>query len=286
MLPYGVRNPQPGIIEDDMAPEYAGRGDPQRSLDLLWGDVARPTRGPRPGLEVADILRAALALADAEGLDGVSMRRVADRLGVGTMSLYTYIPSKAELLDLMKDSVIGEQAAAIRRATTKDPADPASPLTVGWRDGLIAVAQSSWDLYHAHRWILQMAHARATLGPNEVRMLDASLRVVDGLGLRGREMVAIVDLVAVYVGGAARAAIEAAEAPAATGQTDDDWWLERERILDQKMGDGSAFPTVSRVEPRRRVRRGRGPGGVQPRLRPGRLQVRAGARARGHRAVP
>ena len=56
----------------------------------------------------ADILRAALALADAEGLDGVSMRRVADRLGVGTMSLYTYIPSKAELLDLMKDSVIGE----------------------------------------------------------------------------------------------------------------------------------------------------------------------------------
>ena len=78
-------------------------------------------------------------------------------------------------------------------------------------------------------------------------MLDASLRVVDGLGLRGREMVAIVDLVAVYVGGAARSAIEAADAPAATGQTDTDWWLERERILDRKMGDGSAFPTVSRV---------------------------------------
>ena len=92
-----------------------------------------------------------------------------------------------------------------------------------------------------------MAHSRSVLGPNEMRVFDASLRVVDGLGLDGREMVAIVDLVAVYVGGAARGAVEALQAPGVTGQTDDEWWLARERILAEKMGDGAAFPTVTRV---------------------------------------
>ena len=70
-----------------------------------------------------------------------------------------------------------------------------------------------------------MAHSRSVLGPNEMRVFDASLRVVDGLGLDGRDMVAIVDLVAVYVGGAARGAVEALQAPGVTGQTDDEWWL-------------------------------------------------------------
>jgi AcrR family transcriptional regulator len=230
-----------------MATEYSGRGDPRRSLDLLWGGGPRPARGPKPGLDVGAVVGAAIELADADGLDGLSMRRVAERLRVGTMSLYTYVPSKAELLDLMLDHVYGEQASAIRAATTGDPSDPAAEVRVGWRDGLRAVAASAWDLYHRHRWILQMAHARSVLGPNELRVFDASLRIVDGLGLSGREMVAIVDLVAVYVGGAARGAVEALQAPGATGQTDDEWWLERERILGEKMGDGTAFPTVTRV---------------------------------------
>ena len=230
-----------------MPPEYAGRGDPRRSLDLLWGDGPRPTRGPKPGTDVASIVAAAIALADVEGLDGLSMRRVAERLGVGTMSLYTYVSSKAELLDLMLDAVYGEQARAIRVSTTSDPEDPESTLTVDWRRGLGAVAQSAWDLYHRHRWIFQMAHSRPVLGPNELRVQDASLRVLDGTALPGREQVAIVDLVLIFVGGAARTAVEAAQAPAATGQTDDEWWLERVRILSEKIGDGAAFPTVTRV---------------------------------------
>jgi AcrR family transcriptional regulator len=230
-----------------MSPEYAGRGDPRRSLDLLWGDVPRRKSGPKPGLDVASIVGAAIELADAGGLDGLSMRRVAERLEVGTMSLYTYVPSKAELLDLMLDTVYGEQARAIRAATTSDADDPVASLTVAWRSGLIAVAQSAWDLYHRHPWIMQMAHSRSVLGPNELRVFDASLRVVDGTGLPGRELVAIVDLVATYVGGAARTAVEAVQAPAATGKTDDEWWYERARILAEKVGDGAAFPTVTRV---------------------------------------
>ena len=231
-----------------MAPEYLGRGDPRRTLDLLWGDGPRPTRGPKPGLTVEDIVRAAIDLAGEQGIAGLSMRRVAERLGVGTMSLYTYVPSKAELLDLMLDTVYGEQVAAIRAATTAASVDdPHAPLTVEWRAGLAARARADWDLYHRHPWIFQIAHGRGVLGPNELRALDATLRVLDGLGLSGREMVAAVDLVAMYVGGAARLAVEAGAAPAATGTTDTEWWLARERILAEKIGDGADFPTVIRV---------------------------------------
>ena len=231
-----------------MSPEYLGRGDPRRTLDLLWGDGPRSTRGPKPGLTVEDIVRAAIELAGAHGIAGLSMRRVADRLGVGTMSLYTYVPSKAELLDLMLDTVYGEQVAAIRAATTAGAADdPHAPLTVDWRAGLAARARADWGLYHRHPWIFQIAHGRGVLGPNELRAFDATLRVLDELGLSGREMVAAVDLVTMYVGGAARLAVEAGAAPAATGMTDTEWWRARERILAEKIGDGTAFPTVVRV---------------------------------------
>ena len=231
-----------------MAPEYTGRGDPRRGMDLLWGDGPRATRGPKPALQVESIVAAAIELADREGLGAVSMRRVADLLGVGTMSLYTYVPSKAELLDVMLDTVYGEQLAAIRAATTAGAqGDATAPLSVDWRAGLAARAKADWDLYHRHPWIFQIAHARSVLGPNEMGAYDATLRVVDGLGLAARDMVAIVDLVAVYVGGAARVAAEAAAAPAATGLTDTEWWRARERILIEKMGDGAAFPTVTRV---------------------------------------
>lgn len=242
-----------------MAPEYAGRGEPRRSLDLLWGDGPRPRRGPKPGLSVEAVVAAAIAVADAEGIGALSMRRVADHLGrqasergsrktVGAMSLYTYVPAKAELLDLMLDTVFAEQVSAIRAATTAGPPDdPLAELTVDWRAGLEARARADWALYHRHPWMLQLAHARSVLGPNEMAAYDASLRLVDGLGLSGREMVAVVDLVAVYVGGAARGAIEAAAAPAATGMTDTEWWVAREQILIEKMSDATRFPTVVRV---------------------------------------
>ena len=90
--------------------EYSGGGDPERSIELLWGLREPPGRGPKPRLTVAKITRSAIELADTEGLTALSMRRVAERLGVSTMSLYTYVPGKAELIDLMLDTVYGETA--------------------------------------------------------------------------------------------------------------------------------------------------------------------------------
>src|SRR5216117_1909772 len=91
---------------------YGGRGDPIRSMELLWRDAAAPARGrgPKPGLTVDRIVAAATELADGDGLAALSMRRVAERLGVGTMSLYTYVPSKADLIDVMYDAACGSVA--------------------------------------------------------------------------------------------------------------------------------------------------------------------------------
>ncbi|MBK3547134.1 TetR/AcrR family transcriptional regulator, partial [Streptomyces sp. MBT60] len=88
-----------------------GSGDIARSLELLWGTGERPSRGPKPGLTLDRIVTAAVAVADAEGLAAVSMRRLSTELGTGTMSLYRYVPGKSELLDLMFDRVLGEPFA-------------------------------------------------------------------------------------------------------------------------------------------------------------------------------
>src|SRR6266536_4823913 len=94
---------------------FPGSGDPARSLALLWRTSERASRKGKPDLSVEVIVRTAIELADTAGLTALSMRRVAERLGVGTMSLYTYVPGKAELLDVMLDVVYAE---------TTEPTDP------------------------------------------------------------------------------------------------------------------------------------------------------------------
>jgi AcrR family transcriptional regulator len=212
--------------------DYSGGGDPARSLPLLWRDQRRPTRGPRPGLTVDRIVAAAIELADAEGLGALSMRRVADRLGVGTMSLYTYVPGKAELLDVMLDTVLAEVARP----------DGAG----GWRAGLERRAREDWALFHRHPWMLQISPARALLGPNETELFEASLSAVAGTGLSGSEMVLAVSLVGEYTRGAAQSAVGAAMAEQRTGISDEQWWAAREPLFD-KYFDPSRYPTVTRV---------------------------------------
>src|ERR687894_236913 len=85
--------------------ESGSREAAERAMVLLWG----VGKGPRRGLSVEEMVEAAVGLADDEGLEALSMRRVANRLGVGAMSLYTYVPGKAELLDVMMDTVFAEE---------------------------------------------------------------------------------------------------------------------------------------------------------------------------------
>lgn len=111
-----------------MSGKKASEADPARSLALLWGSHNKPGRS---GLTVRSIVLAAIELANAEGLDAVSMRQVAERLGVGTMSLYTHVPGKGELVDLMVDTAYGDLYTDV---------DAPSRQPGGWRGALSFVA--------------------------------------------------------------------------------------------------------------------------------------------------
>lgn len=218
-----------------MTTEFSGRGDPARSIALLWRTDELPARGrgPKPGLTVDRIAAAAIELADAEGLAGLSMRRVAERLGVGAMSLYTYVPGKAELIDVMLDMVYAEAG---------------QPLVEGgdWRTKLERIARENWAMYHRHPWMLQVATPRPVLGPNATARYDHELRAVDGVGLTDVEMDSVVSLLAGHVEGAARRSIEATQAERRTGMTDLEWWEAHAPLL-EKVLDLERYPVAARV---------------------------------------
>lgn len=216
-----------------MATEHSGPADPARSLALLWRTAERTSRKGRPDLSVDRIVSVAIDIADTEGLGALSMRKVADRLGVGTMSLYTYIPGKAELIDVMLDAVYGE---------TPRPED----VKGGWRGRLEKIARDNWALCRRHSWMLHAATGRPVLGPNLTAKYDYELRALDGIGLTDIEMDSVLTLVIGHAQSAARGAADATATENRSGMTDDQWWQAHAPILEQVM-DPRNYPTAARV---------------------------------------
>ncbi len=215
-----------------MTQEYTGSGDPAKSLELLWRKRPQPTRGPKPALTVEGIVEAALRVADSEGIAAMSMRRVADELGAGAMTLYRYVPGKAELLDVMLDTVYGEL--------------PKRVVPGDWRAKLDEVARENRELYLKHPWMLHVAVSRPPLGPEVMAKYEYELAAVEGIGLTDVEMDATVALVNGYVHGAVRAAVEARQVIQHSGMTDKQWWLAHVPHLD-RIADIDSFPLATRV---------------------------------------
>lgn len=211
--------------------EYSGSGDPKRSLELLWRVREKPKRGPKPRLTAEEIVRAAIGLADAEGLDALSMRRIADELGVSAMSIYTYVPGKAELIDVMVDRAFGELTP---------------PEGEMWRARLEHIARGNWALFHRHPWMLQITTVRPPMGPNLLAKYEYELRAVDGLGLTDLEMDSVVALVTGFAESAARASVNAAEAERRSGMSDEQWWESVAPVLDTLV-DEADYPLGTRV---------------------------------------
>ena len=219
-----------------MATEHTGTGDPARSLALLWRTADRaPRRGPRPGLDVDRVVAAAVALADAEGLAALSMRRVAAELGVAAMTLYTHVPGKGELVDLMLDGVLGELYAD-------------GPVTGDWRQRLTAVARANWDLFVRHPWAVRIGAGRPPLGPGVLAKYEQELRAVDGLGLTEVQMDLVVTLVNGFVAGTVRGLHDRAGAERESGVTEQQWW-EATAPYFARVFDADRYPTVARVGP-------------------------------------
>ncbi|MFJ2576894.1 TetR/AcrR family transcriptional regulator [Kitasatospora aureofaciens] len=148
-----------------------GQPTPPEAPELIWLRPERTGRGPKPAHSRTSIAAAAVRIADAEGLDAVSMRRVAAALGAGTMSLYNYVPKKEHLLDLMLDEAVAEYEFT---APTGD-----------CRADLVRLGRQQLDLCRRHPWLPALVIARPGIGPNALRYTDHYLAVTAPSGLSG-----------------------------------------------------------------------------------------------------
>ncbi|MER6157397.1 TetR/AcrR family transcriptional regulator [Streptomyces sp. NPDC001868] len=206
--------------------ESSGSGDIVRTLHLLWDTGPRPSRGPKPGLTLDRVVEAAVRVADAEGLHALSMRRVATELGTGTMSLYRYIPGKAELLDLMLDHV---------QRPSENPADLGDG---GWRSALEAMGRATLALYRRHPWLLQVNQSRPVLGPSALDGMEKVLSRIKSMGLTDPELISVIIAVDGYVVGAVRTQLYQQEAEHLSGLTDAEFWQVQAPVLTELMSSG------------------------------------------------
>ncbi len=154
---------------------------------VLWERIERAGRGPRPTLTHEQIARAAVEIADAEGLNAVSMRRLAERLGIATMGLYRYVSGKDDVYELMMDVTATE----------------ISLPDAGWREVAAAYARQLRALSLRHPWLYQtFALVPGTLSPANLDLVEHSLKSIDGLGLDVDTMMAAFGTVNSFARGA------------------------------------------------------------------------------------
>ncbi|MCW7943022.1 TetR family transcriptional regulator [Streptomyces hygroscopicus] len=135
--------------------------------EVIWARPERMGRGPKPAFSRADIAAAAVRIADADGLEAVSMRRVAGELGCGTMSLYNYVPRKEDLYELMVDAVSGEHELW----------EPSGD----WRADMLRVARQTRALMHRHPWLPRLMSGIYGFSPNALRYVEHCLVCLDPL---------------------------------------------------------------------------------------------------------
>ncbi len=170
-------------------------GEQARSVALLWHEPAERRRGPKPALSYERIVAVAVAIADAHGLEAVSMERVAGELGFTAMSLYRHVPGKRELVDLMIDVGLG-------------PPPRLDGPARAWRKKLERWAQALWAVFHAHPWSLPATGRLRVMGPNELAWLEEGLRALAPTGLRPAERRAACLAVLSQVRGMAQFSVE------------------------------------------------------------------------------
>lgn len=184
------------------------------------------------GLSRERVVRTAIALADTEGLGALTMRRVATEFGTSTMALYRHVPSKAELVRLMSESVFGGA--------------PSGPAPTGWRPRLAREIRWLWSQYERHPWLARAMAGltRPMASPHAMAYTERMLTIVRGLGLTPHEMIHTHLALLGYAQGVAMAVELELQAQQDTGMTADEWLAANEPKMDSIQLAG-AYPVLS-----------------------------------------
>jgi len=191
------------------------------SFELLWNERGKATRGPKPGFRLGDIVKAGVAIADGRGLSTLTMASVAKRLGVTTMALYRYVPSKDALIDLVADGVMGR---------------PPIPAGASWRADISAWARANLAMVRRHPWLFAIISTRPSVGPNWARWLDAGLQSLTSLPFSASENMAVLLLVDGHFRAAAQVLVGA--------KASKEWRNNFSRMMYTVVGD-PRYPTLA-----------------------------------------
>ncbi|KUL41094.1 TetR/AcrR family transcriptional regulator [Actinoplanes awajinensis] len=206
-----------------------------RILPLLWrrSIPARKAAGRPPRLSVDLVVATGIRLADAAGLDAASMAGIAAELSVATMTLYTYVPSRDDLVDLMVDEVFGDRELA-----------GAAP--VEFRERVRFYADRTFAMYRAHPWLARVSPVRPPIGPGMLAEREYMLATVAALGLPIGRLDAAALTLSGHITAAARLEAENTLISRATGLTTATWWHQRGELWETWF-DAAAHPTMTTV---------------------------------------
>ncbi|MDH6139676.1 MULTISPECIES: TetR/AcrR family transcriptional regulator [Kitasatospora] len=165
--------------------------EPNAAMRLLWGPPPKPTRGPKPALSLTGIAEAGIEIADSQGLAALSMQRLAGALGYTKMSLYRYVPGKAELIALMVEQAMGE---------------PPASREADWRGQLGDWARRLYAVFAHHPWLLDATVGPRPIGPAEVSWMERGVSALAHTRLTGAEQL---DALALLAGHARGIAVQA-----------------------------------------------------------------------------
>ncbi|EST28693.1 TetR/AcrR family transcriptional regulator C-terminal domain-containing protein [Streptomyces niveus] len=184
------------------------------------------------GLSRERVVRAAIVLADIEGLGALTMRRVATEFGTSTMALYRHVPSKGELVRLMSESVFSGA--------------PSGPEPAGWRPRLAREIRWLWSQYERHPWLARAMAGltRPMASPHAMSYTERTLRTLRGLGLKPYEMIHTHLALMGYAQGVAMAVELESQARQDTGMTADEWLAANETHMDSVQLRGE-YPVLS-----------------------------------------
>ncbi len=195
-------------------------------LERLW-DEPEPDRR-RPGLNLREIVTTAVEMADRNGLDDVTMARLARRLGFSTMALYRHVPHKSALVTLMVDAAVGKPSSAPREAGN-------------WRDHLHGLAHELSRVYRAHSWLLDVPISGPPATPSNLRWFEAGLAACRATPLDLGEKTALWLLIAGHVRGKEQLFLELGRGLEAIG--DGDAYAD---VL-RRFADPAQFPELTRA---------------------------------------
>lgn len=203
-------------------------------MDLIWERPEPRGRTVVP-IDRGRIVTAAVALADAEGLAGLSMRKVAAELHVSPMRLYGYVATKDELLDLMADSAYGEIAALLGDAS-------------GWESALRTIAVTTRDCALRHEWFVELIGGRPHLGPHALDVMEATASALaSALGPEGGDrLLAALGVFNAYLVGAVRNEVTERRQSRETGTDETQWRASVGVYLGRQLATGR-YPTTQRI---------------------------------------